>query len=270
MSCGLLVVLIAAAWPAEAFGPVTHAYIAMQVFPDASPPALFGAMAADMNDFNGWNEKLGGRFKHLTHAEADCLPPSPFQLGMLTHNSSWGADSYAHAYFHLPTEKLYPLRIYEQLSRDTSISMNDAEDIIETLLDYVICRDLGPAFIQRISEAAEAVGLAEEQALVDAFAEPLSQEAPGLTRDQAADSIRMMFQCDKTFLKGMAELMSLPGTSLLATAPVLLAAGLNMKTTQANQCVQRAVELCADWRVHLDEISREIAAKMRSLRLINE
>ena len=270
VSCGLLVVLLTAAWPAEAFGPITHAYIAMQVFPDAPPSALFGAMAADMNDFDGWNNKLGSRFKHFTHAGADRLPPSPFQWGLLTHNSSWGADSYAHAYFHLPTEKLYPLRLYEQLSRDTAISMNDAEDVIETILDYVICRDLGSAFIHRIAEAADAVGPAEEQALIDAFAEPLSQEVPELTRDRAADSIRMMFQCDKTFLKGMAELMALPGTSLLATAPVLLAAGLNMNPALASRCVQRAVELCADWRVHLDEISREIAAHMQLLHRIGK
>ena len=269
-SCGLLAVLVAAAWPAQAWGPITHAYIGSQVFPNAPPLALFGAMAADMNDFNGFNEKLGGCFKHFTHFEANRLAPSPFQLGMLTHNSSWGGDSYAHAYFHVPTDKVYPMRIYEQLSRDTGISMNDAEDIIETMMDYVICRDLGPGFIHRIAEAADAAGPAEEQALVDAFTEPLMQKMPEFSRDQAVDAIRLMFQCDKILLKGTAELMSLPDKSLLSSAPLLLAAGSGMDIAKAGRCVQRSIDLCADWRANLDAQSREIATQMRALHLINE
>ena len=269
-SYGLLAVLLAATGSAQAWGPVTHAYIASQVFPNAAPAALFGAMAADMNDFSAWDDALASNFKHLTHFEAGRLSPSPFQLGMLTHNSDWGGDSYAHAYFHVPTDKLYPLRIYEQLSREVGISMNDAEDVIETLMDYVICRDLGPTYIRRIAEAADAAGPAEEQALVDAFTEPLMQKMPEFSRDQAVDAIRLMFQCDKILLKGTAELMSLPDKSLLSSAPLLLAAGSGMDIAKAGRCVQRSIDLCADWRANLDAQSREIATQMRALHLINE
>jgi hypothetical protein len=270
VSYGLLAVLLAAAGPARAWGPATHAYIASQVFPNAPPTALFGAMAADMNDFSAWNDSLASNFKHLTHFEAGLLPSSPFQLGMLTHSSDWGGDSYAHAYFHVPTDKLYPMCLYEQLSREIGISMNDAEDVIETLMDYVICRDLGPAFIQRIADAADAAGPAEEQALIDAFTEPLMQKMPEFSRDRAVDSIRLMFRCDKSMLKQTAELMSMPAESLLRIAPILLAAGLDMDSAKAVRAVQYSIELCADWRPHLDEISQEIAAKMKTLHLIGE
>ncbi len=270
VSYGLLAVLLVAAGSAWAWGPVTHAYIASQVFTDAPPTALFGAMAADMNEFSGWNKALDKHFKHLTHFEAARLPSSPFQRGMLTHSSDWGGDSYAHAYFHIPTDKQYPMCIYKQLSSDVGISMNDAEDVIETLMDYVICRDLGPAFIRRIAEAADAVGPAEEQALIEAFTEPLMQEMPEFSRERAEDAIRLMFRCDKTLLKETAELMSMPCESLLRIAPVLLAAGLDMNAAKAVRAVQCAIELCADWRPHLDAISQEIAAKMKTLDLVGE
>jgi hypothetical protein len=135
---------------------------------------------------------------------------------------------------------------------------------------YVICRDLGPAFIGRIAEAADAAGPAEEQALLDAFTEPLMKEMPEFSRDRAVDSILLMFRCDKTILKETAELMSMPGESLLRIAPVLLAAGLDMDAAKAARSVQYGVELCADWRPHLDEISQAIAGKMKTLRLIGE
>jgi hypothetical protein len=266
----LLAVLLAGPWPALAWGPITHAYIAAQAIPNAPPAALFGAMCADMNDFNGWNEKLGSKMKGLTHFNADLVVRSPFQLGLLTHNSSWGGDSYAHAYFHVPTDKLYPLRVYEQLSQETGITMNEAEDFIETIMDFVICRDLDAAFAARIVEAADAVGETEEHALVDAFAEPLTKEMPELSHDQATDAIRMMFQCDKLFLKRMGELSAMPAELFIDAAPRLLAAGSGMDVTKARRCVQRGIELCADWRAHLDEQSREIAAKMRALGLIAE
>jgi hypothetical protein len=247
---------------AQAFGPVTHAYIASQVIRDAPGAALFGAMAADMNDLDGWNDKLGSCVKHFTHFEADKLSPSPFQRGLLTHNSSWGADSYAHAYFHMPTEKLYPLRVYEQLSQEFGITMNNAEDIIEAVIDYVVCRDLGPAFMQKLIDACDAVGPAEEQALVAAFAKPVSEKMPEFTEIAAARVLGVMFEGDKYFLKRTAEFMCLPDKTLVGIAPLLFSAGFNMDMDRAGRLVRRAVELCGDWRPHIDDIAREIATKM--------
>lgn len=260
-----LAMATSSAW---AWGPVAHAYIAAQAIKDAPPIALFGAMAADMNDFSAWNDALAHRVKHLTHFEADRLPISPFRLGMLTHSSDWGADSYAHAYFHMPTDKLYPMCLYERLSHEVDISMNDAEDVIETLMDYVICRDMGAPFIRRIAEAAEAAGPNEEQALIDGFAEPLLKDMPAFNRDRAEESLRLMFRCDKAMLKGTAELMTMPNDSLLRIAPVLLAAGTGIDSAKAERTVQYGIALCTDWRPQLDQIARAIAAKMAELQLI--
>jgi len=268
ISVGVTVFLAMLAYPAQAWGPITHAYIVCQAVPDAPPIALFGAMSADMNDCSGWGWALGKHFKRLTHFEAGLIAPSPFQLGLLTHNSEWGGDSYAHAYFHTPTDKLYPMRIFEQLSRETGISMNDAEDFIETLMDYVICRDLGLAFVHRIAEAANAAGAQEEQMLIDAFTQPLMDKMPELGREQAVDLIRSIFRCDAAFLRQTAELMTMPSESLMRIAPTLLAAGSGIDMAKAAQCVQRGVELCADWRGHLDEISKQMAEKMQSLGLL--
>jgi hypothetical protein len=200
--------------------------------------------------------------KHFTHFEADKLAPSPFQRGLLTHNSSWGADSYAHAYFHVPTEKVYPMRIFEQLSKDMGVSMNDAEDIVEGIMDYVVCRDMGPAFMRKVIDACDAVGPAEEEAVVSAFARPVSEKMPEFSEGAAANVLRVMFQGDRYFLKRTAEFMCLPDKTLMGIAPLLFSAGFNMDIARAGRLVQRAVELCGDWRPHLDDIAREIAAKM--------
>jgi hypothetical protein len=268
---GIVMAVFMAGWPAQAWGPITHAYIAAQVLPNAPPQALFGAMAADMNGFSfGRDKLLAGHLKRLTHAEASRLAPSPFQLGMLTHNSAWGADRYAHAYHYAPEEKLYAHRIFEQLSQETGISMNDAEDVIEMTMDYVICRDLGAPFIQRIAEAADAAGPCEEQAVVDAFTEPLMQTTPEFSREHIVEMIRAMFQCDKCFLKQLTQVMSFPDESLRRLGRLIIPVSAGTEMAKTDHCLQRAIELCADWRVHLDEIAHEIGDKMRSLHLIAE
>jgi len=261
---GFAFALLLIAGQAFAWGPFTHAYIAMQVTPNAPPQMVFGAMAADLNDFNGFDEKLGGKVKHFTHFEAARLAPSPFRQGMLTHNSDWGADSYAHAYFHVPTDKLYPLRIFEQLNRELDISMNDAEDMVELLMDFVVCRDMGPGFVRAMVEAASSVGPEEEQALVSAFAGPLAHEMPGLGQAEAEQWLRIMFESDQEALKQTAELTLQVGDSLLDGAPSLLTIAFDMDIAKARRCVQRVVELCADWRVHLDSIAGEVAARMKT------
>jgi len=259
-SRAIALLFLAATGPAWAYGPLTHAYIALQIYPDAPPQLLYGAMAADMNSFNGGNEAVASAMKTLTHFNAQLLAPSPFQLGMLTHNSTWGADSYAHAYFHIPTDKLYPMRLFEQLSTETGISMNDAEDMIETLMDVVICRDLGEPFITRVKQAIESAGPAEEQAVVDAFTIPLSQKVPELSPERTQTLLRTMFQCDKRTLRATANLLSLRFESLTQLAPALLAPAFHINMAKAEQCTRRAFELCTGWRPNLDAQAQAIAA----------
>lgn len=262
--------LFAPARPAAAWGPVTHAYMVLQIFPNAPPQAVFGAMAADMNDFAGWMPGLGACFKQLTHSESRHLRLSPFRLGMLTHNAEWGADSYAHAYFHLPTEKKYPMVLFEQLSHDTGITMHQAEDCIETVMDYVVARDLGPTFIARVAAAADAAGPNEEYDLVQAYTARVMQAIPQCSREQAAGAIRALFHSMKLFLANVAVLLSLPDRSLQHIGPTLLAAGLNMSMAQAAKSFDRAVCLCADWREHVDQISQDIAGEFRTFRFLCE
>jgi hypothetical protein len=268
LSCALLAVALLAALPAHAWGPITHAYIASQIFPDAPPALLFGAMVADLNGFSGLGEEGDSALKHLTHREAKLLAPSPFELGLLTHDGDWGADSYAHAYFHMPTEKKYPLRVFERLSSDTGITMNNAEDVIETLLDYVICRDMGRAFVRKILDAVNAVGPAEEQALVDAYTGPLMERMPELTREKAEKTLRKAFQCEKAALKCTACFMLTSDKYQRAFAPYMIWLGTGIPFAVSGDCTRRGIELCADWRPSLDQIAREMGAKMRELKFM--
>jgi len=260
--------MLFAAVPAHAWGPITHAYIAMQVFPDAPPVLLFGAMVADMNGFSGLGEKGESSLKHLTHREAKLVAQSPLRQGLLTHDADWGADSYAHAYFHLPTTKLYPLRIYEQLSSETGITMNNAEDVIETLVDYVICRDLGREFTRKILTAANAAGPAEEQALVDAYTGPYMERMQGLTREQAESAIRRAFRCEKAALQWTACFMLTSDKYQRAFAPYMIWLGTGIPYDISGACTERAIALCADWKPNLDQIAREMADKMRELKYL--
>ena len=253
---------------AHAWGPVTHAYIASQIFPDAPPALLFGAMVADLNGFSGLGDKGDSTLKHLTHREAKLLAPSPFALGLLTHDADWGADSYAHAYFHLPTDKLYPLRVYEQLSCETGITMNNAEDVIETLVDYVVCRDMGREFVRKILDAVNAAGPAEEQALVDAYTGPFMERMPELTREKAEMTIRKAFRCEKAALKCTACFMLTSDKYQRAFAPYMIWLGTGIPFDIAGTCTRRGIELCAGWRANLDQIAREMGAKMRELKYL--
>ena len=267
-ACLLLAGALMTAWSAQAWGPIAHAYIASQIFPDAPPALLFGAMVADMNEFSGLGEKGSSAVKHLTHREAQLLAASPFKLGLLTHDADWGADSYAHAYFHMPTEKVYPLRVYEQLSRETGITMNNAEDVIETVIDYVICRDLGRPFVRKILDAVAAVGPAEEQALVDAYAGPLMEQMPELTRERAETTLRKAFQCERVALRCTACFMLLPDKVQSTLWPYMISLGADIRFAIAGNCTQRGIELCTDWRPNLDKIALEMGAKMRELKFL--
>ncbi len=249
------------AQPVIAWGPFAHAYIAAKVIPDAPPQVLFGAMSADMNAICGRTD-INAAYKHLTHHKADLLCASSFRMGLQTHNSDWGADSYAHAYFSNPDEKPYPYTIFKQLSEEMEISINDAEDIMEAIVDYVICRDLGPEFLAEILEAVNAVGSSEEQMLVDAFTVPLCTEISNLPHARAERTIRSMFRLDRFLIRFLVSFMSLPDRLRQNVGIPLTAASFDMDTTKMERCIQRGVELCADCRIHLDAIADEIAIKL--------
>ena len=247
--------------PVMAWGPFTHAYIAAKAIPDAPPQALFGAMAADMNAICG-KKTIGNAFQKLTHYQASLVSSSPFQLGMETHNTNWGADSYAHAYFRNPDEKPYPYVVFRQLSEEMDISLHEAEDITEAIMDYVICRDLGLEFSRDIIEAIESVGPVEEQALVDAFTEPLCEKVKNLSPARAERIIRSAFHLDRFLLRILTSFMALPDKVRLDIGIPLVAGHFDMDAEKMEHCIERGIELCSDWRMHLDPISDAIALEL--------
>jgi len=255
-------ILLSASVTAHAWGPATHLYIAQRVVPDASPELLFGAMAADMFDFEIFNRGLKAEFKRMTHGEAERLPASEMRTGFLTHNRVWGADAYAHAYGDPQTTMLYPKRIIEALSADEGISPHQAEDCIEMTLDYVVRRDLGPALAATVTACAEAATPPCEQALVDTYAPLLAERVSGLDRGQAEDAIRRMFRCYRIFLQQYAVLMAYPDSSREALMPKVLAAALSVEPDKAERCFAKAVALCSDWRAEVDAIAAAICSKM--------
>lgn len=245
LTVGLLAAHLACAW-----GPVTHAYLAQQVIPEASPQALLGAMCADMNGFLLGDRKMAGNLKRLTHTEAMRLPDTAFRAGMLTHNADWGADRYAHAYHYHPDESAYPHTIFKRFADEFGVSIHEAEDVLEIVLDYVIARDTGEAFVRQIAAAADSGDAREAEMLVAAFAEP-----PGEARNETADTIRRCFQCHRLFLRQLADGLLMPDEA----QRMLLRLAMPPKAGDADRSLQRAVELCADWRAHLNRMAEEIA-----------
>lgn len=245
-----------------AWGPLTHAYIAATVIPEAPPQALFGAMAADMNAICG-RKDIGNVLKKLTHSQASLVASTPFQLGLETHNADWGADSYAHAYFSNPDAKPYPYTIFRQLSEEMDISIHTSEDIMEAVMDYVIGRDLGSEFLKDISAAINAVGPVEEQAFVHAFTEPLCMSVEDLSPARAERIIRSVFRLDRLLLRILISFMALPEDFRFEIGIPLLADNFDMDTEKMERCIKRGIELCSDWRTQLDAISDAITHQLQ-------
>jgi hypothetical protein len=113
-----------------------------------------------------------------------------------------------------------------------------------------------------------AVGPAEEQALVDAYTGPLMERMPELTRERAEKTIRKAFQCEKVALKCTACFMLLSDKVQRALWPYMISMGADISFANAGNCTRRGIELCADWRPNLDQIAREMGAKMRELKFL--
>jgi len=250
---------------AFAWGPATHLYIAYRIFGEDQPASLYGSMVPDMCDIEVFNRAAKGAFKHITHYDYDRLAPSPFARGFATHNQKWGGDSYAHAYLVKELTAEYPKVIFEQLSRETGISVHQAEDCIEMVLEYAIRRDLGPEFGKLVASSPDAVGKAEEDALVKAFAKPFSEKVAGLSEAEAAEHIRIMFSCHRLLTKCYGRLMTLDEELLRPLGPVAVMIYLKTSKDRANTIFERACELCEDWQEHLDIIADEIAVHVKSM-----
>jgi hypothetical protein len=217
-------------------------------------------MSADMNDFEFFDRALRSSFKRLTHDRSDLLPLSAYRFGLLTHNAQWGADAYAHAYGHNDPAKPYPADRLHQLSEATGLSMQDAEDVFEMTMEYAICASSGAELGSLLRECADAVGDREEQALIGAYAEPLMERVPGLTKERAVESIRRMFRCYRIFLRNYGSLMHYDEAQLRGMVPRMFTLAFGFSRERAEQCFTCAIALCADWQQQLDAIAVRIKA----------
>ena len=238
-----------------AFGPVTHAYVAMAVAESQHPDIIWGAIAPDFAGLVGVsNPTEGSRLVHMTHYEFDRLADSCFAIGFSTHNSAWGADYYAHLYYDPEAEDIFSIIVIRQLSQEFGISMQQGEALFEAAIDYLIRVDYGPDIGTLIARSAAASGEANEQAAVDAFAEELSLRVPGLPLEEAENDIRGAFEayCDATEVYGN-QLTQDVDTVRAALIP-LLAAYLEVDFETAETYFSRTIELCADYQTEMDRI----------------
>ncbi len=263
---GIAAITLFAAAAASAWGPAAHWYLARKALPGAQPSALFGAMAADMNDCEWRNRAVAGAFKRLAHDHSEYLSPSAFRLGLLTHNAQWGADAYAHAYGHDDTSKPYPADRIRLLSKKMGLSMGDAEDVFEASMELAIRLSWGPSLGAEMQRCAESVGPREETWLVDAYAAPLMERVPGLSRASAEEAIRRMFRCYRILVRDYGALLSRGDPSLRLLAPRIYGMAFGFDRERANQCLACALSLCLDWRDQLDAIAAAMKPELERLR----
>lgn len=250
-------VLLLIAFPATAWGPATHAYVASCVTEGQNLSVIFGAMLPDCNATIRHDAQEAYQLNRLTHQEFDLLAASALATGLKTHNALWGADYYAHLIYTPNPEEIFSVVKIRQLSNEFGISISQAEDVIEMCVDIQLRLTFGPAFGQMIAYAGQASGAAHEQALVDAFAVELSARVSGLTPEQAEQDIRTAVQAFKTLTIAFGEQLQLSDAEIHAAIPPILAMYLNCDVSSAEAYYQRGLEITADY---MDELNRICAA----------
>lgn len=258
--CGVLVVWAGAA---HAWGPAVHAYIASKAVPGASPKVLFGACVADWFSFENRRSPLRTEVKRLTHRKFDLLPPSPLTLGVLTHNSAWGADFYAHQHERDPQRASFPEDIMLKFGEAGNMDIDEAEDRIEPMMDYAVRTVHGPRIGQLLVEAAQAVGPEDATLLIEAFAPELSKRAPDLTLEEAKAELLGLFEGYRVFLLAYGRLLLNDDTMIrrVAVDSSILVWGLSRSV--AEEQFSLALNLCTANLSKLDAIAEEIGARLR-------
>jgi len=264
----LLCALVLIGSSAEGLGPGAHLYVASRVMGTGWPGALFGSMAPDLCNLAS-TPQINGAMAGLTHCEFDRLSPSPFAMAFATHNNLWGVDSYIHCHHNPGYEDTYfTLRMKELLDEfeATGLTMLQAEDIVDAVLDYLLRKDLGPEFGHAIALSAQFFGAAQTQELVEAFALPLSQRVAGLSTEDAEDEIRSMAQLFKGITRIYGEqlaLWELPGIRALLVEGFQSYLAIDAQTADA--LFTSTEELCWDYREELDRIAGALPSELEAL-----
>ncbi len=257
---GILVVIIcrnACGW-----GPSAHTYVAKQIVGVTWLDALYASMLPDMFGFGGTPE-MESRVQRLTHDEFDRLAPSSFAFGFATHNGYWGADFYSHSYWNPSIPDTYLTSRMKQFASEFGRSVNDGETVLEAVVDYLIRKDLGAEWGGLVASTANAVGGSQEQAIVDAFAKPLSERVSGLSVDAAGNALRNMFQQHRILTRVYGQQLELNDIDFIrATLVSGFAAYFHVEDAVAETYMARAEELCWDYRDELDAIAQKVAVEL--------
>lgn len=257
-----IIVYIGLVCDATAWGPAAHAYIASRVMENQEADIIFGAILPDCTSLILNHSTLKSRYNHLTHFESERLPPSPFAMGFMTHNGAWGADYYAHLYYHPEADEIWSTRKYRQLSDEFGITMQHAEDIIEMCVDIQVRLLMGPSFGSLIASAAEASGPAHEEAMVDAFADPLAAQIEGLSLEEAARKIRFTVKSHRMATITFGRQLEKGREEIFEAIPIVLAFYFGCDKEMATGYFQRGMEITADFEVEFDRICTEIKGLM--------
>lgn len=256
--CPFIAVLLLAWCPAFAWGPATHVYIIQRIFgPDASE-AVFGSTLPDFNGAARLRPEVDHVIKRLTHYEFERLAPSLFAAGFATHNGVWGADLYAHSYGKEAGADYYATRKIKELSEKTGLNLNQSEDTFEAAMDMQIALDCGPELGRALMDSARGVGPEQEQAIVDAFAAPLAERVPELRPGEAESILRWSFRAHKALMQAFAIQLMQDRAYMLRLGAPLLAYHLKCDTPTARNYLETALELCADWREPMNEITENV------------
>lgn len=252
---------------AVAWGPTTHMYIARCVTESSDAIVTYGAALPDMNAVLLSEPQVNAAIKDLLHDEFDLLPPSFLGIGVATHNSFWGADYYAHLFWHPEnpeTDTTYSTIKIRQLSADLGISLGNAEDLFEGTIDYLIRIDHGPAMAAMVERAAEA-GLSAEQVLVDTYTAPLMQRLPSLTQEEAEGYIRYAAQGFQFITRLFGQQLAQDDETVTEAVPPLLARYLGIDEETAETYFNYAVALCQDdYNAELMRICANIRTRIDS------
>ena len=249
--------------PAFSWGPGAHAYVAMRVFGPSQLEQIFAATAPDMA---GLAQPNSSRWpaQHLTHFEFWRLRPSFFAAGFLTHNGEWGADRYAHNYYdHLIPETYLNARM-RQWADEFGYTINQAEDVFEGTVDYMLFRDLGLPYAQMLADCASTFGPTQAQDVVDAFALPFSQQT-GISLAEAQAKWRLMGTQMQVMVRIYGQQLAItPLPQVRALVVQGFAALFHVDIATADQFMARAEELAWDYQDELDAVAERVAAKLQT------
>jgi hypothetical protein len=240
---------------AFAWGPATHAYVAIESTGLRQPAIAYGATVPDMDHIAPSSTPIRGALRALTHGECDLLGQSAFALGFATHNGIWGADAQAHGYVDPDTSQFvegYMRSRSEILSAETGLSRGQAETFLEAAVDFLICTELAPETGAMIFWGGVFAGGTGRSQVVAAFAGPLAEAVPDLTQSEAEDAIAQYSDVFMWFSIVYGSQLGSPRPYLMFVYPMALSLYVQTDFPTSAAVFARALEMCSDYEDMMD------------------